>query len=273
MKTKNNWCTSNIANRMAHKSTDFIVTLRPYDFDMVNFTQASENVAFEIAQNFPDLYLAFSGGLDSDYLMRLFHRLGIPVTPIIVCYGNELENSFAHNTCKELKVEPIVMNITKEEFLHEFKTNINVLADGIGFNSTQPIFAARYVESKSGTLLMGGHFLGDGDDKINNKLYASLNEWDFYPDLYAPNLNVIDPMMYTPQIVYSMMPTYENEGWNTYKHKLYGIPYRPKYKAKYTHEMMNEIYSFRKFKGKRGYSHYWSKEQFQSLMEPHIANK
>jgi hypothetical protein len=273
MKTKNDWCTSNITERLLRRNADFRVDLKPYKFEKVGFTEASEIVAQDIAENYSNLFISFSGGLDSEYLVRLFRRLNIPFTPIIVSYCNETENAFAFATCKELGLDPVVINLSQEEFLHEFAKNICILMNGVGYNSTQLYAACKYVESKSGTLIKGDHMLGaDGDVLIQNSKYANLNEWDFYTDVYTP-ITVIDLFLYTPQICYSMMPTEEGDIWNQHKHKLYGIPYRPKYKPKYPQNVMDILMKVSEFNPPCNRQIWWTKEEFDNIMDSYILNK
>lgn len=268
MLTKNNWYSSNLGDRLVDKSSDFHAFIRPYNFKKMNFNDASEMTALEIAQTYPSLFLSYSGGLDSEYLLRLFHRLNIPVKPIIVCCGNEIENKYAHNTCNELNIEPIVINVTEEEFLENFKKNIYDLVNGVGIHSTQPIFAIEYVAKHSGTLLMGDHLIGDDENLISEEEFVSSNEWDFYSDYYAPNTIVIDPFLYTLELTYSMLPVNLNISWMEHKSLLYGIPPRKKHRAIYSDRLTTELINLARNRVPlKKVSEYWSKNEFNNLIK------
>jgi asparagine synthetase B (glutamine-hydrolysing) len=263
MLTKNNWITSNIYDRAFDKSVDFRVSLNPYEFKDINFIEASEYTCHEIYKDYQNLYLALSGGMDSEYVLRAFYRAGISITPIIVCCGNEKENQYAYNVCNELQIVPIVLKISEEDFLRKYY-EIYSKINGVGYNTTQVLFAAEYAQNVDGMLITGNHFIGDGDELIADEHYATLNEWDFYTDFFS--YKNIDFFLYTIEIAYSMMPR-KYVKWNMYKHELYGIEYRNKEKAIYSLSAKQILQRMSSSLISKQHGCKWTKQKFLSIFE------
>jgi hypothetical protein len=58
--------------------------------------------------------LFFSGGMDSECLLRCFNELDIPVVPIVISHYHEpnaAETLNAWNVCKDLNLKPLVFNL------------------------------------------------------------------------------------------------------------------------------------------------------------------
>lgn len=269
MLTKNNWLSSNISNRLTDPFLDFDVKFNLYPFSEMSFLEASEYTSNEIYKEHKNLYLALSGGMDSEYILRAFHKAHIPICPIIVCCGNEKENVYAYKVCNELNLIPVVINVSEETLLRYFVDHIYLKLKGIGYNTTQVLFAAEYARENKGVLITGNHFIGDGDEMISEEIYASSNEWDFYTDVF--NCTNIDFFLYTPEIAYSMMPD-EYTKWNLYKQKLYGIEYRNKMKAIYSEKARNIIHRIIVSTGTKRASVIWTKSQFFDIFKEYKIN-
>lgn len=265
MITKNDWATSNLNDRFENKNSKFEVYLNPQQFQKIDFNRACEEAAVEIYQKYKTLYLAFSGGMDSDYILRLFHRLNIPITPIIVCYGNEKENEYAYKTCKELKIDPVVIKPTTEEFIKTFYKEIYLKYNGVGVHTTQVYFAYHYI--KNGTLITGGNTIGHGRELIEEDNFASVGEYDYYiPDS-------IDLLAYTPEIVYSIIQNAkDNIGmeWNIFKSKLYNIEHRNKIKAEYSIVVNSVIQMLNSKRVMPQYNHVWTKKEMFKIFNENV---
>jgi hypothetical protein len=264
MSTKNNWFSTNWKKRLENPNLDFEIEINLYPFKQMSFDEAADFTCREIDKDFDNLFLSLSGGMDSDFILQCFHRNNIKIKPIIVVCGNEKENNYAYESCKELKIEPIIIKVSEKELFEIYKKNIYENMGGTGFNSTHSFIAAKYTESKKGTLIIGNHLIGDGDDMISDDEYLLSNEWDFYNDSVCQN---VDFFLYTPEIAYSLMPN-EYTSWNKHKQKIYKIKYRDKIRPNYsdeTEESLLNLYSTTPKYGKTGIV--WSKEKFFTLFE------
>lgn len=240
MLTKNKWLHTNLAERFINKASEFDMGIDLYPFKGMTFQEAADYTCRDIANNYNNLYLAFSGGMDSDFVLRCFHRNNIEIKPIIVICGKQIENEYAFNLCDELQITPIIIEVTEQQFLDFYRQHIYEKFNGVGYNATQVLIAAELVEKENGTLITGNHFMGDGDDMITDEVYLISNEWDFYTDYCFTGCKNIDFFLYTPEIAYSMMPD-ENITWNRHKEKIYQIPYRDKMRPVYTPETYEVI--------------------------------
>lgn len=263
MLTKNNWLRSNLADRFINPASDFNIEMTLYPFKEMDFQESADYTCLEIAKDYDNFFIALSGGMDSDFVLRCFHRNKINFIPVIVVCGNEIENQYAYRLCDELKISPIIIKVTEEEFLSFYREHIYEKFNGVGYNSTQALIASQFVEKKNGTLITGNHFMGDGDDMISDNIYLMYNEWDLYTSYCFPNSNNVDFFLYTPEIVYAQMPK-ENITWNRHKEKLYEITYRDKMKPIYTNETTNEIRRMAKNRivPLKKVGEVWSKQKF-----------
>ena len=274
MLTKNNWYVGSLQERFNNPCADCIIKINPYPFEKVEFTQASENAAKQISKDYSNLYLALSGGLDSEYTLRLFHKLGIPIIPVIGSYCNNEETYYAHTVCKELNIEPVVININKEQFIDYYYNEIHLKINGIGRNTTQACFVADYVQRNNGVLVTGDHIINDGDEMITEEGCAYANEWDFYVSTLFPNLINVDLFMYTPQCAYSMIPHKEEHftmAWKYYRSKLYNMPHRDKIKPSYDEDFLQlcrELFQKRNCRPVRNFK--WSKKEINDIFENYI---
>ena len=244
MLTKNNWFNCNLIERINNPNIDFKVTINPYRFEIMDFDNASEFVAKSIQKEYNNLYLGFSGGLDSDFIVTLLHELKIPFKPIIVNSNyNKLERSYAFFKCKKINLSPIVIDCTEELYFNIYKKDIFSKFNGVGINAVPLLIAGYYCQKNNGTLISGEHIIDDSDS-ID---LVSINEWDFYQD-YIFN-KTIGLLNYTPEIVYSIVNSYDKTPTQEFKTKLFNLDFRPKFKNVFSEELnykINELNSKRK---------------------------
>lgn len=236
MITKNDWFTCKL------NSIDFIPHIQPYNFNKLDFNIACEYTAKELHKRYSTIYVAYSGGLDSEYIVRTFHRLSIPIIPIIVSCGNKDENSFAINTCLELNIEPIIINVSEKDLLIKFYEFIFEPFKSIGINCTHAFFAADYVlANKNGVLITGNNLL---EDHANTNDDANINDWDFTLGYYNSKLTQIDFFLYDISTAFSMLPNIESINTisvQQYKSYIYNIPFRTKIRPVFSN-YFNQIY-------------------------------
>lgn len=234
--THNNWLSTNLLDRINDPKLDFSLQVNAFTYTPLNFQDATTYTCKLIADKHSKLYIALSGGLDSEYVFRAFHKLDIPVQPVIVLCGNESETTTALKICKELKVEPVVLEVSEKEFFKHFINSVLLKYNSAAYNTTQQLLAAEYVLAQNGFLITGNHCIGEGSDLILPNKYIDAREWDFYTSNYIGEC--ADFFMYTPEIFYALAPR-EHTTWNTYKAKTYGIPFREKLRPVYSHKLQS----------------------------------
>lgn len=231
MSTENNWLSSNLSDRFKDFNSDFEVKLTPQKFKYLSFEDASKEAALKIANKNENIFISLSGGLDSEYILVLYHHLKIPVKPIIITFkANELESSYAFHICKKLSITPIVIKITNEDFLYIFKNEIVKKINGNGLNMVPVILSSKYAHSNKGSLITGEHVIYD-DHSLPE---ASVCEWDLYPETLYPERETYTLLNYTPEIVYSIVNQFDESEVQEFKSKLYNLNYRPKIKNIFT---------------------------------------
>lgn len=70
------------------------------------------------AQKVGELYLCYSGGLDSEYALAIFRSLGMKITPVImITEYNHPETEYALKYCKHNNIKPVIINLDYNQFV------------------------------------------------------------------------------------------------------------------------------------------------------------
>lgn len=184
---KSNWLITNLSQRSPKNLCDFKVEFKPHAFERKSFQENSERVAKDMYDTYGKLYLTYSGGIDSEYVLKTFKRLDIPITPIImVTPYNMRELQYAFIFCKENGILPEVITYQKDELIHKMYAK----SVAIGFHSllgALPLIAADLVNTSGGKLVTGyGECFKSEKDDPDGRLSTRLDfcEWDYYLDAY-----------------------------------------------------------------------------------------
>ena len=84
---------------------------------LMSFDQACDQTAQEIYDRYKNLYLAMSGGSDSEYVATCLVRNKIPFTPLVINYGKVKSNDqryeqwYAYQWCKKHQIKPLVIDL------------------------------------------------------------------------------------------------------------------------------------------------------------------
>jgi hypothetical protein len=241
MATYKNWLTSNIVERK-DTGLDLKVTLTKIDeWELdTSFEEASINIVKTIANLNKPLYIGLSGGLDSEYVCRIFDEEYVSYTPVIIeTPGNQLELSYAYKFCKKYNKEPVIIKKTEADMLHHYYDEILVKCSGFGHNSVAMYIIGQYAKDRNGIFVMGEHLI---DEKEKGGFNVGANEWDFYNDLILGEDNTHYFFNYTPEISYAMIrdfPIYKDI--QKCKSELYGLEYRPKMIYQYSDKYVSTL--------------------------------
>lgn len=99
---------------------DFTVELDPLPTEFKNYYQESLLAAEEIESlKQGKLYILYSGGVDSEYALRVFLALGIKITPVIIDMKeyNDYDIKYAYDLCNEKNLNPLVIDIDFDYFV------------------------------------------------------------------------------------------------------------------------------------------------------------
>lgn len=259
MIVENNWITTNIKEKAVNNALDFKVTINPYPYQKKSFAEAANAVATKIAALNKPIYIAYSGGIDSEYVVRTFMRNNIAFKTVTVdTGGNKYELEYVDRFLYEFPTvinEKIDLTNPREfmkNYIDVFKT-FNTLATGsIGY-----IEAAKYVKKNNGILIIGEHFIGS-NNKTNGNIMVETNEWDHYIDFFVDDKLVVPFFMYDLSIVESYISKFDNTKVEYFKEKLYSIPFRPKFHIRFNDSKIAKVIEAMNSKtrktGKKGHS-------------------
>lgn len=125
----------------------------------VKFHDACISVAKEVyAKKQGKLYLMYSGGVDSEYILNLFLSLGMEITPVIVRLKpdyNTHDIKYAIDFCTSRKLNPIVYDIDFDDFVKSGK--ILDVAEACRCGAYQLPSTFHAVSQLDGTIIMGSH--------------------------------------------------------------------------------------------------------------------
>ena len=250
---------------MGRKGTNepFKLTIKPTKFDKVPYQDAAIRAAREIGTLSDKIFISLSGGMDSESVVRIFHRAGVKATPIIMSFsGNELERQYAFRVCKELKIEPIVIDMTNLDIIKYYRL-IDRYVDIVALHSIPTICAAVYAKLNDGIMVTGEHFISDEDG--HTPIMVECFEWDLYHSMISSSN--IGFFMYSAELAYSLMSELARidniEGTQECKAHLFDVIWRPKINHKYDPEVYAAIREIRKI----------DLETRSGLLEPPQFNK
>ena len=200
---------------------NFTVEFSAGTADILDFETACKRVAEEIVDTTEQpLYVAMSGGCDSETVANSFYKLGVPFTPIIhETYYLGLEAYYADTWwakrwCKDRGIVPEIKRSTFPEMFADNKP----IADKIKARKLYPVqnaVLADYVKSQGGVLVNGQAFIEYYPEPTLDYLknivhdpafdnYSSgwlLHEDDFYVDMNDPGYHPYNFLSWNREIV------------------------------------------------------------------------
>lgn len=194
-----------------------------------NFDDAASIAAQLLYQRWGNrpLYLAMSGGIDSECVARILFENQIEFTPIIVKIGsaNSLESWYAEYWCYQHNVTPIVLNYTAEQYTKEIARMAPLLRRIKNYNMTATLLVYEHAKNLGGHAIFGG---GDINlDTHTRQFYCT--SLDFISNLIAPDDHPTCFFMYTPELALSYINQFDIDQTEQYnKLKFYRVGARPK---------------------------------------------
>lgn len=231
MITENNWLQSNICELKTDRNIpDIICEYEPSNFKPSTFREAAIITAYRIKQKYKHIYVAYSGGADSEFILDRLHEIGANPKPVFVdVYYSHAQLDQVKKHCKELGIDPIIISIVDRHVAKEYETLIKNHYNFIPgmFNLFFYLLIINHVKQiYSDAILVVGNPAWTDKDFPERDEFAAV---DLSPDLFRDFSKAILPFLYyTPQLAYEMYATIEkfDEGnCKKVKAKLYDIPY------------------------------------------------
>jgi hypothetical protein len=209
----------------------FEVKIDPYLFKKMKFHDAADHSASLINQKWGHVYVALSGGYDSEYVCEVFQRTGFPYTPVIIDIGiNYDEIIMAFDWCEKNSVTPIIHKMSEEDYYkaslkYLFKTN---LANTFG---VFPLIVAEIVKDKNGKVLTGmdDPWTSENDIDILLPQDLQIDDASYLLDILYPGQHPGGFFTYSLEFFYALISEADytvNRG--IAKNKLYNLYHRDK---------------------------------------------
>ena len=233
---------------------DFDVSLEPkHKSRIVDFKTAGMNVAKDIGESYDNIYLALSGGIDSEFAAQCFLKAGVPFTPIIANMkgSNEIDSWFAYRWCRINNIDPLIVDVSVEELKETLISNSKKTFCRMKFGPGLFTLLEKKVKNLNGTLVTGAgdieYFPDDAffirkkqtpyppkdSHLIDNDNNILVNGWLIYENSITMSMFLKDApwnfYTWTPEIVLSLIANYDKTAdWQENKIALTGCMPRPK---------------------------------------------
>jgi len=149
----------------------FRVEIDPPPAIIKDFHQSSLCVAEELYSKHKKIYVMYSGGVDSEYVLNVFLSLGIDVTPVIINlkpHYNEHDTKYAFDFCTSKNLKPLVIDLNFDDFVKSGK--IISIAEKSQCGAYQLPSTFHVTSQLDGAVVMGSHgpphLAKSGDDWV-----------------------------------------------------------------------------------------------------------
>jgi hypothetical protein len=222
--------------------------LNTYSFLEKSFTESCIDTAQEIKNMNRPIYVSFSGGMDSEYVVRTLRSQNVPFTVLTIkSSGNNKELEYVKSVCDELNIVPTYITMTDGQYVGYHKRFINSKY-GVNAPGTTPLLLIQeYVlkQNNNGILVTGEEIVASSIiDNVEVGLFPCVFEYAFYTDYSFNSNNTLIFLMYNPATVLATikkMPFFTNQ--QELKSSLYNIPKREKFKYEFS-EKTNRVFNY-----------------------------
>jgi hypothetical protein len=258
---------------------DFDIEFSFSSFNKMSFNDAARFTAHKIAQDYDNLAIAYSGGIDSEYVLKVFLEQNIAITPIILVSPLvKAEMQHAVHFCQQHSLDYYIIQLTMKEHIIEilkglYETKGNLIH---GYN---PIIINRYfpeyklVTGNGEPSSTASEFREIETKVIKNAKLSELLYHD-YDTIEIGDISFhLTPehpgsfFLYTQELYYAYLTELDSSlSLHEAKSKLYGLPFRPKISGHdvYVH-LTNHIPKYGKVREKK-----FSKHELLNEMEKHV---
>lgn len=218
---------------------DIDVRAKSCILDFSNFTPMSKEDAIDhtvesITSKYDNLYVALSGGIDSEFIAKTLHERGIKFIPVILDFTlNSAEIWYAYYWCYKNNITPHTIKIPINEVSEKFSA--------IATKTNEPFICAvdfiieEYVSSNNGHLLCGGSEPFDRDLVFSDRMIRTTSDdldmcsYEFALDTAFPNKHPNGFLVHTPELLFSIVRDLDySKPVQIAMSEYYGVAPRPK---------------------------------------------
>lgn len=150
----NNWYQLNIDINLKPTPSSYSIDFLHDSVQELGFQQAADYTAKIICKEYDNLYLAMSGGMDSEYIADVLYRNHIPFTPVVVPLPNTDYHLYALQWCRSHNIEPWILDYNHNKVLAVTTSIASRVHNYVGVASLISYIASE-VEAKNGHLISG----------------------------------------------------------------------------------------------------------------------
>ena len=234
MYSQNSWFSTNIKLHSIGEQ-EFKVNIAPYKFNVMNMNSAAKYTAELLYDKHKKIFVSYSGGLDSEFVLKSFVENNIPVTPVIVLTPhNKFESNYAIHYCRKNNITPILLQYSEKQLLEAVYRILLTRVKNV--SPTCPYFihmliVMQYAEANGGVMLCGEHPISDyGKHDINSVMGKDITfqSGPFYYNAISMD-HPVGFYYHTLELFYATLKNIDyTMQLNEAKSKLFGLDYRPK---------------------------------------------
>ena len=210
---------------------------------IMQFDQACDQTAQEIYSKHKNLYVALSGGCDSENVANAFYRNNIPFTPLILVYNNVedqeqvKESSYAIEWCKKNKIEPCIVHSQNFIGSTEERASFLDIRPRLLFGSVTSLMLLTHVNKCNGSLVTGYQleYYPDHEQmtylepQLGNYVGFVMEETDRYLETMCPDQHPWGFHYWSPDILAAFVNKWDTSmTMQENKANIYKVPHRPK---------------------------------------------
>lgn len=211
---------------------------------LIDFDRACDQVAREIYQSSKNLYVALSGGSDSEYVASCFLRNNIPFTPLLVDYKKyqatapQYELWYAHQWCKKHQLQPKIFEVDTYPSSAEEKQHYDKIKPRLFYGVITSGSLSMLMDELDGSLVTGAQleYYPDHEQmtylepQLGNYNGFVLEETDYYLETLNNNQHPWAFFYWNPEIMASFVNAWDtNLTMQENKSAIYKTSPRPKF--------------------------------------------
>jgi hypothetical protein len=219
---ENDWLTNNVLDLKKRKKNipkEIICEYVPGDFEKSSVIDASFKIANTLKNKYEHIYVAYSGGQDTEFIVNTLHSVGAKFTPIAVEANHTTDEiKFAYANCKRLGLDLVILdfmgNSKDEELAQLYQYHVLGKYDYVQafYSHFYYILIHDYIKKiHPDAILINGH----------NAIPTSdfQDSWSLMIDLWEEvSTSMLSFMMYNQHIVYETCDYMQmNRGYEWWK--------------------------------------------------------
>lgn len=207
------------------------------------FDVACDKAAQELYANHKNLFVALSGGCDSENVANVFYRNRIPFTPVILIYNHvvhrdqKLESWFAFQWCKKHSIEPLIVYSNDFVGSQQEKLQFLDLKPRLVYGALTTLLLIDYFKDKDVNLVTGYQleYYPDYEQmtylepQLGSYVGFVLEETDWYLETLCPNRHPWGLHYWNPEVLAAFVNQWDtNLNMQENKAQIYQVAHRPK---------------------------------------------